>query len=133
MSPYTSLGARVGTAAAASLCVRLTAWHDAMVAHERRLKTGRANDACDDDCPHTEARMLWTEALTTLNPAASELTFLRSRAKGVSRPSEDVAAATPNVCEAAEEPARTSHKRFVQPRKPATTAGTRTQIAQGEL
>ena len=37
MSPYVVLGSSVGTAEAAALCVRLTAWHDAMVAHERRL------------------------------------------------------------------------------------------------
>ena len=54
MSPYAFLGSSVGTAEAASLCVRLTAWHDAMVAHERRLRTGRATDACDDECPHAE-------------------------------------------------------------------------------
>ena len=81
MSPYAMLGSSVGTAEAASLCARLAAWHDAMVAHERRLRTGRA-DACDDECPHIEARALWTEALTTLGPRASELTFLRSRASG---------------------------------------------------
>ena len=82
MSPYAMLGSSVGTAEAASLCARLAAWHDAMVAHERRLRTGRATDACDDECPHIEARALWTEALTTLGPRASELTFLRSRASG---------------------------------------------------
>ncbi len=106
MSPYAFLGSSVGTAEAASLCVRLTAWHDAMVAHERRLRTGRTTDACDDECPHAEARTLWTEALATLGPRASELTFLRSRA---------------------------SRERFVQRREPAVTATTRTQVAQGEF
>jgi hypothetical protein len=76
------LGWAVGTAEAASLCLRLTAWHDAMVGHERRLRAGRATDACDDECPHVEARTLWTEALVTLGPRAGELTFLRSRAIG---------------------------------------------------
>ena len=80
MSPYAILGSSVGTAEAAALCVRLTTWHDAMVAHERRLRTGRPTDACDDECPHDEARALWTEALVTLGSRASELTFLRSRA-----------------------------------------------------
>jgi hypothetical protein len=84
MSPYAILGSRVGTAEAASLCVRLTAWHDAMVAHERRLRISRTIDACDDECPHVEARALWTEALATLGPVASELGFLRSRATGTS-------------------------------------------------
>ena len=95
MSPYAILGSSVGTAEAAALCVRLTAWHDAMVAHERRLRTGRTTDACDDECPHDEARTLWTEALATLGPRASELTFLRSRANGVSpSPQEVVTPAT---------------------------------------
>jgi len=85
MSPYESLGSSDGTAEAASLSVRLTAWHDAMVAHERRLRTGRTIDACDDECPHIEARALWTEALAALGPRASELTFLRSRANGLLR------------------------------------------------
>jgi hypothetical protein len=80
MSPYAFLGSRVGGAEAAALRVRLTAWHDAMVAHERGLKAGRAADACDDECPHVEARELWSEALVTLGPRASELTFLKSRA-----------------------------------------------------
>ena len=82
MSPYAFLGSSVGTAEAASLCLRLTAWHDAMVAHERQLRTTPTTHACDDDCPHAEARTLWTEALATLGPRASELTFLRSRANG---------------------------------------------------
>jgi hypothetical protein len=80
MTPYAMLGSSVGTAEAASLCVRLTAWHDAMVAHERRLRTGRTTDGCNDECPHVEAIALWTEALETLGARASELTFLRSRA-----------------------------------------------------
>ena len=95
MSPYAILGSSVGTAEAAALCVRLTAWHDAMVAHERRLRTGRTTDACDDECPHDEARTLWAEALVTLGSRAGELTFLRSRANGVSpSPQEGVAPAT---------------------------------------
>ena len=56
MSPYAILSSSVGTAEAAALCVRLTAWHDAMVTHERRLRTGRTADACDDECPHDETR-----------------------------------------------------------------------------
>jgi hypothetical protein len=83
MSPYASLGSSDGTAEAASLSARLTAWHDAMVAHERRLRAGRTIDACNDECPHVEARALWTEALATLGPRANELTFLRARANGV--------------------------------------------------
>ena len=96
MSPYEFLSSSVGTAEAASLCVRLTAWHDAMVAHERRLRTGRTTDACDDECPHIEARALWTEALATLGPRASELTFLRSRANGVSPTTQQAGGTTPS-------------------------------------
>jgi hypothetical protein len=87
MSPYAFLGSRVGTAEAAALRVRLTAWHDAMVAHERRIRAGRTTDACDDECPHVEARALWSEALATLGPRASELTFLRSHATEEPSPS----------------------------------------------
>ena len=94
MSPYVMLGSSVGTAEAAALCVRLTAWHDAMVAHERRLRTGRTTDACDDECPHDEARTLWAEALVTLGSRAGELTFLRSRANGGSPSRQEVVTAT---------------------------------------
>ena len=95
MSPYAFMSSRIGTAEAASLCVRLTAWHDAMVAHERRLKTGRTTDACDDECPHADARALWAEALATLGPRARELTFLRSRTiDGAPSPREVVADTT---------------------------------------
>ena len=133
MSPYAMLGSSVGTAEAASLCVRLTAWHDAMVAHERRLRTGRTTDACDDECPHVEARALWTEALATLGSRASELTFLRSRANDVSPSPQEVVAATAIVSVAADDASRASRKRFVQRREPAVSATTRTQVAQGEL
>ena len=113
MSPYAILGSSVGTAEAAALCVRLTAWHDAMVAHERRLRTGRTTDACDDECPHDEARTLWAEALMTLGSRAGELTFLRSRAKGDSpSPQQSVAPAT--VSMAADGASRMSRKGSVE-------------------
>jgi hypothetical protein len=86
MSPYTFLGSIVGTSEAASLSARLTAWHDAMVAHERRLGTAWPTDDCDEECPHVEARSLWSEALALLGSRASELTFLRSRAAADSPP-----------------------------------------------
>ena len=82
MNPYTAIGSRVGTTEAASLSERLAAWHDAMVAHERRLRLRAAADACDDDCPHAEARTLWSDAVAILGARASELGFLRSRAQG---------------------------------------------------
>jgi hypothetical protein len=80
MNPYAILGSGVGTPEAASLRVRLSAWHDAMVAHERRLRTGRTTDRCDEECPHTEARTLWAEAVAAFGTQANDLAFLRSRA-----------------------------------------------------
>jgi hypothetical protein len=80
MNPYSAIGSRLGTAEAESLSQRLTAWHDAMVAHERRLRAGRTDDGCDEDCGHSDARALWAEALTTFGDRAYELSFLRSRA-----------------------------------------------------
>jgi hypothetical protein len=80
MNLYTLIGSGLGTAEAASLSQRLVAWHDAMVTHERRLRAGHTDGACDQDCAHGEARVLWAEALTILGDRAQELTFLRSRA-----------------------------------------------------
>ena len=102
MNPYLMLGSGIGTSEAASLSARLAAWHDAMVAHERRLRSGRTPDTCDDECPHVEARTLWAEALATFGPRAGELTFLRSRAIGASRQSEERIATTDRVSEAAD-------------------------------
>jgi len=132
MSPYAILGSSVGTAEAAALCVRLTAWHDAMVAHERRLRTGRTTDACDDECPHEEARTLWTEALATLGSRAGELTFLRSRANGVSpSPQKGVAPATV-VSMAADGASRTSRKRSVERPRPVVNSSASSQV-DGEV
>ena len=132
MSPYAMLGSSVGKAEAASLCVRLTAWHDTMVAHERRLRTGRTTDACDDECPHSEARALWTEALATLGPRASELTFLRSRANGVSlSPQEGVAAATV-VSMAADGESRMSRTRSVERPRSVVNSSAGSQV-DGEV
>jgi hypothetical protein len=80
MNPYGIVGSGIGTPEAASLRARLMAWHDAMVAHERRLRSGQTTDSCDDECPHVEAHALWAEVSAILGPRASELTFLRSRA-----------------------------------------------------
>lgn len=79
MKLYASLGSQVGSPEATSLSQRLAAWHDAMVAHERRLRS-RAVDDCDEDCPHSEARSLWTEVLEMFPEYAPDLSFLRSRA-----------------------------------------------------
>ena len=79
MNLYAMLGSAVGTPDASELSARLAAWHDAMVAHERRLRAGGAG-ACDDECPHAEAPALWAQAQVTYGPRAGELVFLRSRA-----------------------------------------------------
>jgi hypothetical protein len=80
MNLYSLIGSGIGTAEAASLSQRLVAWHDAMVAHERRLRGAHTDGECDQDCAHSEARLLWAEALTIFGDRAQELTFLRSRA-----------------------------------------------------
>ena len=82
MNLYATFGSGTGTNEAAVLSARLTAWHDAMVAHERRLRTDPTAGHCDDECPHAEAGMLWLEAVETFGRRAHELTFLRSRANG---------------------------------------------------
>ncbi len=87
MSPYTLFGKAVGTGAATALAARLATWHDAMVAHKRRLASGRADDECDEECPHSEAGALWAEALDTFGDRAHEFAFLRSSATaGVAAP-----------------------------------------------
>ena len=40
--------------------------NDAMVGHERRLRRHRGSEACDDECPHVEARTLWGEAVAAM-------------------------------------------------------------------
>jgi hypothetical protein len=81
MNPYAMLSSGLGTNDAVSLSARLSAWHDAMVAHERRLRSETPGDPCDDECPHAEARGLWSEAVATFGARARELAFLRSRAQ----------------------------------------------------
>lgn len=80
MNPYVALAARINTSDAVSLGSRLSAWHDAMVTHERSLRSRFTGAACDDECPHTEARTLWSEAVRTFGSLAGDLRFLRSRA-----------------------------------------------------
>ena len=81
MKLYTMIGLRVGSPEATALSERLAAWHDAMVAHERQLRAGRAAIHChEEDCPHDEARVLWPEAVATFAERADDLSFLKSRA-----------------------------------------------------
>lgn len=77
MSPYTLIGAAPGAAEATVLSQRLAAWHDAMVAHKRRLASGRGDGECGEECAHSEARALWAEALRTFGERAHEFSFLR--------------------------------------------------------
>jgi hypothetical protein len=102
MNPYLMLGSAFGTNEATSLSARLSAWHDAMVSHERRLRAGRTSHVCDDECPHAEARALWSDALAIFGRCARELTFLRSRANDSSRRSKAGAAAREPMAEAAD-------------------------------
>ena len=81
MNPYAILSSGLEAQEATALSARLSAWHDAMVAHERRLRAGATSAACDDECPHAEARALWSEAVATFGARAHDLTFLRSRAR----------------------------------------------------
>lgn len=85
MNRYAILSSDSGRHDATALSTRLSAWHDAMVAHERRLRSGVTSDFCDDDCPHAAARALWVEAVTTLGARAHELAFLRSHAQDARR------------------------------------------------
>jgi hypothetical protein len=110
---YRRIGYANGTPEALHLAERLAAWHDAMVAHERRLRTGRSTDACDDECPHDEARTLWAEALVTLGARAGELTFLRSRANGVSPSRQEVVPPATVLSMAADGASRMSRTRSV--------------------
>jgi hypothetical protein len=79
-----------------------------MVAHERRLESGRADDGCGEDCAHVEARALWAEALAAFGDRAHELVFLRSRASersaGRSRRTRSRAAASADRPAAIESP-----------------------------
>jgi hypothetical protein len=86
MNLYAMLASGDGASTSSALAARLAAWHDAMVAHERRLRTGRTGVACDDECPHVEARTLWAAALTAFGERAHELSFLRSRATSHAQP-----------------------------------------------
>jgi hypothetical protein len=80
MNLYATLSSGSDSHEAMALSARLSAWHDTMVAHERRLRAGTTADSCDDECAHAEARALWSEAVATFGARAHELSFLRSRA-----------------------------------------------------
>jgi hypothetical protein len=95
MNLYTILSSGIGAHDVTGLTARLSAWHDAMVAHERRLRAGTTSDVCDDECPHAEAPALWLEAVAAFGARSQELTFLRSRAQAARRPARS--ASTPRA------------------------------------
>ena len=117
MNPYVTLGSGIGTAEAALLSIRLTAWHDAMVAHERRLQSGRTADTCDEECPHAEARKLWADAVATFGTRASELTFLHSRATVAASLFEEPIEPTTGVLE----PVDAARFEWTRSQRPATS------------
>jgi hypothetical protein len=80
MNLYTMVGSGIGSLEATALGKRLAAWHDAMVAHERKIRAGHTGVVCDEECPHAEARSLWVDAMELFGDRAQELRFLRSRA-----------------------------------------------------
>lgn len=84
MNLYTIVSSGVGSAEAAALSRRLSAWHDAMVAHERKIRFGRTDEICDEECPHADAQAL---AAATFGPRAQDLTLLRTHALAGSPPS----------------------------------------------
>ena len=88
MNLYTMVGSGVGSLEATALGKRLAAWHDAMVAHERKIRAGRTEEVCDEECPHAAAQPLWVEAMEIFGDRAQELRFLRSRATASSDPSQ---------------------------------------------
>lgn len=95
MNPYAMVGSTLDTHEAASLRARLRSWHDAMVAHERRLKSVGDAGICHGECPHVTAGQLWAEALELLGSEANALTFLRSRASNGSNGSGSTSASRP--------------------------------------
>ena len=84
MNIYRMIGNKVATPDALELAERLSAWHDAMVSHQRL----RRRD-CDDECPHELAPALWREAAQVFGPHVREFAFLESHGTGrpVRRPS----------------------------------------------
>jgi hypothetical protein len=101
MNLYSMVGSGNGTPEASALSARLATWHDAMVAHERKIRAGR-EEVCDEECPHAEARTLWVEAREVFGDRAQQLTFLRSRAAVESRHSEELVASVDVMSEAAD-------------------------------
>ena len=73
---YRVVAGRVGSTDAEELAQALSRWHQSMVVHERLA----ANCDEDEECPHSEARELWTAARRVFGEDADSLVFLRSTA-----------------------------------------------------
>src|SRR5688572_27936088 len=95
------------------------AWHDAMVAYDRRLRSALTTETCDYECPHVEARTLWAEASAMLGPRASELTFLRSRGQDASAWSDPLSAPAKTVSQEADTVLRSRALRATFSRRPS--------------
>jgi hypothetical protein len=121
MNPYAIVVSGIGGAEATSLRARLMAWHDSMVAHERRLRAGETADACDDECPHVEARPLWAEASAMLGSRAGELAFLRSRALDAPTSSDHLKVSAKRVWQRAEAAPHSRAARVASARRQSTS------------
>lgn len=77
MNLYRRFGDQIGTIEARELAQQLVTWHDAMVKHLRVVGPSRTY-RCADDCPHEEARTLWSAVQEVFGERANELEFLRS-------------------------------------------------------
>lgn len=80
MNAYRALGEQIGTPEARDLAADLQAWHDEMVMHLRAIRM--QGGSCEEECPHTQARVLWPMALATFGEAAEELVLLRKHGAG---------------------------------------------------
>ena len=83
MHLYKAAADVVGTPDARDLSMELASWHDAMVNHLRAVRF--RNAACDEDCPHEQARTLWTAAVGVFGDVASRFAFLRTYGAAVER------------------------------------------------
>ena len=135
MNLYTMVRSGNGTPEAAALSARLAAWHDAMVAHERKIRAGHA-EVCDEECPHADARTLWVEAVDVFGNRAQELTFLRSRATNASEGSQDLVGLADVQAEAAHRGRRSKnsgHRAVARRSKLFVDSSQRSRIEGAEL
>lgn len=80
---YRRTANRVGSNEAIALAHELSAWHDEMVKHRRRVtRLGfDADRAMDEDDAPARAAELWRRAVEVFGDAADELEFLRRSAE----------------------------------------------------